>query len=115
MARLGSILPHMLTDVETEDSGEIVEYAKNAAYAYLLAAVELADKGGSVGGKQVRIVGKLQFRIIAELAGKWMQRADDYAMKNNIEVTDLLSMDRINNAIKKKFFVYDVMPSLIIE
>ena len=81
----------------------------------LLAAVELANKGGSVGGKPVRIVGKLQFRIIAELAGKWMQRADDYAMKNNIDVSDRLSMDRINNAIKKKFFMYDVMPSLIID
>lgn len=114
MARLAQILPHMLTDVETEDSAEVVEYAKEAAYAYLLAAVELANKGGSVGGKQVRIVGKLQFRIIAELAGKWMQRADDYAAKNGIEVGDRLSMDRINNAIKKKFFVYDVMPSLII-
>lgn len=115
MARLAQILPHMLTDVETEDSAEVVQYAKEAAYAYLLAAVELANKGGSVGGKQVRIVGKLQFRIIAELAGKWMQRADDYAMKNNIDVSDRLAMDRINNAIKKKFFMYDVMPSLIID
>lgn len=115
MARLAQILPHMLTDVETEDSAEVVQYAKEAAYAYLLAAVELANKGGSVGGKPVRIVGKLQFRIIAELAGKWMQRADDYAMKNNIDVSDRLSMDRINNAIKKKFFMYDVMPSLIID
>lgn len=115
MARLAQILPHMLTDVETEDSAEVVQYAKEAAYAYLLAAVELANKGGSVGGKQVRIVGKLQFRIIAELAGKWMQRADDYAMKNNIDVSDRLSMDRINNAIKKKFFMYDVIPSLIID
>lgn len=115
MARLAQILPHMLTDVETEDSAEVVEYAKEAAYAYLLAAVELANKGGSVGGKQVRIVGKLQFRIIAELAGKWMQRADDYAMKNNIDVSDRLALDRINNAIKKKFFMYDVMPSLIID
>lgn len=115
MARLAQILPHMLTDVETEDSAEVVQYAKEAAYAYLLAAVELANKGGSVGGKSVRIVGKLQFRIIAELAGKWMQRADDYAMKNNIDVSDRLSMDRINNAIKKKFFMYDVMPSLIID
>lgn len=115
MARLAQILPHMLTDVETEDSAEAVEYAKEAAYAYLLAAVELANKGGSVGGKPVRIVGKLQFRIIAELAGKWMQRADDYAMKNNIDVSDRLSMDRINNVIKKKFFMYDVMPSLIID
>lgn len=113
MARLAQILPHMLTDVETEDSAEVVEYAKEVAYAYLLAAVELANKGGSVGGKAVRIIGKLQFRIIAELAGKWMQRADDYAAKNNIEVSDRLSLDRINNAIKKKFFVYDVMPSLI--
>lgn len=115
MARLAQILPHMLTDVETEDSAEVVQYAKEAAYAYLLAAVELANKGGSVGGKPVRIVGKLQFRIIAELAGKWMQRADDYAMKNNIDVSDRLAMDRINNAIKKKFFMYDVMPSLIID
>lgn len=115
MARLAQILPHMLTDVETEDSAEVVQYAKEAAYAYLLAAVELANKGGSVGGKPVRIVGKLQFRIIAELAGKWMQRADDYAIKNNIDVSDRLSMDRINNAIKKKFFIYDVMPSLIID
>lgn len=115
MARLAQILPHMLTDVETEDSAEVVQYAKEAAYAYLLAAVELANKGGSVGGKSVRIVGKLQFRIIAELAGKWMQRADDYAMKNNIDVSDRLAMDRINNAIKKKFFMYDVMPSLIID
>lgn len=115
MARLAQILPHMLTDVETEDSAEVVQYAKEAAYAYLLAAVELANKGGSVGGKQVRIVGKLQFRIIAELAGKWMQRADDYAMKNNIDVSNRLAMDRINNAIKKKFFMYDVMPSLIID
>ena len=115
MARLAQILPHMLTDVETEDSAEVVQYAKEAAYAYLLAAVELANKGGSVGGKPVRIVGKLQFRIIAELAGKWMQRADDYAMKNNIDVSDRLSMDRINNAIKKRFFMYDVMPSLIID
>ena len=115
MARLAQILPHMLTDVETEDSAEVVQYAKEAAYAYLLAAVELANKGGSVGGKPVRIIGKLQFRIIAELAGKWMQRADDYAMKNNIDVSDRLSMDRINNAIKKKFFMYDVMPSLIID
>ena len=115
MARLAQILPHMLTDVETEDSAEVVQYAKEAAYAYLLAAVELANKGGSVGGKPVRIVGKLQFRIIAELAGKWMQRADDYAIKNNIDVSDRLSMDRINNAIKKKFFMYDVMPSLIID
>lgn len=114
MARLAQILPHMLTDVETEDSAEVVAYAKEAAYAYLLAAVELANKGGSVGGKPVRIVGKLQFRIIAELAGKWMQRADDYAMKNNIDVSDRLAMDRVNNAIKKKFFVYDVMPSLVI-
>lgn len=113
MARLAQILPHMLTDVETEDSAQVVEYAKEVAYAYLLAAVELASKGGSVGGKAVRIIGKLQFRIIAELAGKWMQRADDYAAKNNIEVSDRLSLDRINNAIKKKFFVYDVMPSLI--
>lgn len=115
MARLAQILPHMLTDVETEDSAEVVQYAKEAAYAYLLAAVELANKGGSVGGKPVRIVGKLQFRIIAELAGKWMQRADDYAMKNNIDVSDRLALDRINNAIKKKFFMYDVMPSLIID
>lgn len=115
MARLGSILPNMLTDVETEDSAEVVEYAKNAAYAYLLAAVELANKGGKVGGKTVRIIGKLQFRIIAELAGKWMQRADDYATKNGIEVSDKLSLDRINNAIKKNFFVFDVMPSLIID
>ena len=115
MARLAQILPHMLTDVETEDSAEVVQYAKEAAYAYLLAAVELANKGGSVGGKPVRIVGKLQFRIIAELAGKWMQRADDYASKNNIDVSDRLAMDRINNAIKKKFFMYDVMPSLIID
>lgn len=113
MARLGSILPNMLTDVETEDSAEVVEYAKNAAFAYLLAAVELANKGGKVSGKTVRIVGKLQFRIIAELAGKWMQRADDYAMKNHIEITDKLSLDRINNSIKKSFFVFDVMPSLI--
>lgn len=115
MARLAQILPHMLTDVETEDSAEVVQYAKEAAYAYLLAAVELANKGGSVGGKPVRIVGKLQFRIIAELAGKWMQRADDYAIKNNIDVSDRLALDRINNAIKKKFFMYDVMPSLIID
>lgn len=115
MARLAQILPHMLTDVETEDSAEVVQYAKEAAYAYLLAAVELANKGGSVGGKPVRIVGKLQFRIIAELAGKWMQRADDYASKNNIDVSDRLALDRINNAIKKKFFMYDVMPSLIID
>lgn len=115
MARLAQILPHMLTDVETEDSAEVVNYAKEAAYAYLLAAVELANKGGSVGGKPVRIVGKLQFRIIAELAGKWMQRADDYASKNNIDVSDRLAMDRINNAIKRKFFMYDVMPSLIID
>lgn len=115
MARLAQILPHMLTDVETEDSAEVVEYAKEAAYAYLLAAVELANKGGSVGGKPVRIVGKLQFRIIAELAGKWMQRADDYASKNNIDVSDRLALDSINNAIKRKFFMYDVMPSLIID
>ena len=115
MARLAQILPHMLTDVETEDSAEVVEYAKEAAYAYLLAAVELANKGGSVGGKPVRIVGKLQFRIIAELAGKWMQRADDYASKNSIDVSDRLALDSINNAIKRKFFMYDVMPSLIID
>lgn len=113
MARLAQILPHMLTDVETEDSVEVVEYAKKAAYAYLLAAVELASKGGSVGGKPVRIVGKLQFRIIAELAGKWMQRADDYAVKHNIENIDRLALDTINNAIKRNFFIFDVMPSLI--
>lgn len=115
MARLAQILPHMLTDVETEESAEVVDYAKKAAYAYLLAAVELAAKGGSVGGKPVRIVGKLQFRIIAELAGKWMQRADDYAIKHNMENIDRLALDTINNAIKRNFFIYDVMPSLVID
>lgn len=115
IARLGSILPNMLTDVETEDSTEVVQYAKNVAYAYLMAAVDLNKNNGTVAGKPVRIVGKLQFRIIAELAGKWMQRADDYAVKNNISGTDKKTLNMINNAIKRNFFVFDVLPSLIID
>lgn len=114
IARLGQILPNMLTDVETEDSAEVVQYAKNVAYAYLMAAVDLAKNGGSVAGKPVKIIGKMQFRIIAELAGKWMQRADNYAVKHGIEGTDKDTLNKINNAIKLNFFVFDVMPSLVI-
>lgn len=112
LARLSEILPNLLTDVETESSMELVEYAKKAAYAYLIAAVDIADKGGSVKGVPVIINQKLQFRIIAELAGKWMQRADSYAEEHNITRQDKLTLDTINNAIKMNFFIFDVIPSL---
>lgn len=112
LARLSEILPNLLTDVETESSMELVNYAKKAAYAYLIAAVDLADKGGSVKGIPVVISQKLQFRIIAELAGKWMQRADSYAEEHNITRQDKLTLDTINNAIKMNFFIFDVIPSL---
>ena len=112
LARLSEILPNLLTDVETESSAELVEYAKKAAYAYLIAAVDIADKGGSVKGVPVVINQKLQFRIIAELAGKWMQRADSYAEEHNITRQDKLTLDTINNAIKMNFFIFDVIPSL---
>lgn len=114
IARLGSILPNMLTDVETEDSKKMVEYAKNVAYAYLMAAIDLYKNGGQVGGKPVRIEGKLQFRIIAELAGKWMQRVDDYMIKHNLSGDDSALLNKINNEIKRNFFIFDVMPSLVI-
>lgn len=112
LARLSEILPNLLTDVETESSMEIVEYAKKVAFANLIAAVDIANHGGAVKGKRVIIDQKLQFRIIAELAGKWMQRADDYAEKNGITTQDRLTLDRINNDIKMNFFVFDVIPSL---
>ena len=112
LARLSEILPNLLTDVETESSMELVEYAKKAAYAYLIAAVDIADNGGSVKGVPVIINQKLQFRIIAELAGKWMQRADSYAEEHNITRQDKLTLDTINNAIKMNFFIFDVIPSL---
>ena len=112
LARLSQILPNLLTDVETESSADLVEYAKEAAYAHLLAACDIAKNGGSFRGKPVIIDQKLQFRIIAELAGKWMQRADNYAEKMGISVNDRLSLDRIANEIKKNFFYFDVIPSL---
>ncbi len=112
LARLSEILPNLLTDVETESSMAIVEYAKKVAFANLIAAVDIANHGGAVKGKRVIIDQKLQFRIIAELAGKWMQRADDYAEKNGIRSQDRLTLDRINNDIKMNFFVFDVIPSL---
>jgi hypothetical protein len=112
LARLSEILPNLLTDVETESSMEIVEYAKKVAFANLIAAVDIANHGGAVKGKRVIIDQKLQFRIIAELAGKWMQRADDFAEKNGIRSQDRLTLDRINNDIKMNFFVFDVIPSL---
>ena len=112
LARLSEILPNLLTDVETESSMAIVEYAKKVAFANLIAAVDIANHGGAVKGKRVVIDQKLQFRIIAELAGKWMQRADDYAEKNGIRSQDRLTLDRINNDIKMNFFVFDVIPSL---
>jgi hypothetical protein len=112
LARLSEILPNLLTDVETESSMEVVEYAKKVAFANLIAAVDIANHGGAVKGKRVIIDQKLQFRIIAELAGKWMQRADDYAEKNGITTQDRLTLDRINNDIKMNFFVFDVIPSL---
>lgn len=112
LARLSQILPHLLTDVETESSSVLVEYAKKAAYAHLLAACDIAKNGGSFRGRPVVIDQKLQFRIIAELAGKWMQRADNYAEKMGISVDDRLSLDRIANDIKKNFFYFDVIPSL---
>ena len=112
LARLSEILPNLLTDVETESSHQVVDYAKKVAFANLVAAVDIANHGGAVRGKRVVIDQKLQFRIIAELAGKWMQRADDYAEKNNISGTDRLTLDRINNDIKMNFFIFDVIPSL---
>lgn len=112
MTRLAQILPNLLTDVETEASPHMVDYAKKVAYAYLLAAVDIANNSGSVAGKQVVISGPLQFRIIAELAGKWMQRVDDYMIKNNISDESDGTLNRINNDIKMNFFLYDVIPSL---
>lgn len=112
MARLAQILPNLLTDVETEASPHLVDYAKKVAYAYLLAAVDIANNGGSVGGRTVKITQPLQFRIIAELAGKWMQRVDDYMIKNGINDESDAILNDINNQIKRKFFVFDVIPSL---
>lgn len=112
MARLAQILPNLLTDVETEASPHLVDYAKKVAYAYLLAAVDIANNGGSVSGRTVKITQPLQFRIIAELAGKWMQRVDDYMIKNGINDESDAILNDINNQIKRKFFVFDVIPSL---
>lgn len=112
MARLAQILPNLLTDVETEASPHLVDYAKKVAYAYLLAAVDIANNGGSVSGRTVKITQPLQFRIIAELAGKWMQRIDDYMIKNGINDESDAILNDINNQIKRKFFVFDVIPSL---
>lgn len=112
MARLAQILPNLLTDVETEASPHLVDYAKKVAYAYLLAAVDIANNGGSVSGRTVKITQPLQFRIIAELAGKWMQRVDDYMIKNEINDESDAILNDINNQIKRKFFVFDVIPSL---
>lgn len=112
LARLSEILPNLLTDVETESSQEMVEYAKKVAYANLLAAVDIAQHNGSYRGRAVVIDQKLQFRIIAELAGKWMQRADSYAEKNGIIGTDRLTLDHIANDVKKDYFYFDVIPSL---
>lgn len=112
MARLAQILPNLLTDVETEASPHMVDYAKKVAYAYLLAAVDISNNGGSVSGRAVKITAPLQFRVIAELAGKWMQRVDNYMMKNGIDDESEETLNNINNQIKHKFFVFDVIPSL---
>lgn len=114
LARLSEILPNLLTDVETESSKELVDYAKKIAYANLIAAVDINKNNGSFGGKPVAITTKLEFRLIAELAGKWMQRADNFASKNNIDGFDSKTLNYIANSIKKQFFFYDVMPTLVL-
>lgn len=112
IARVGEILPNLLSDLETETSKFMIEYAKKAAYAYLCAAVELDAKGQSVNGVRVKITAPLQFRLIAELAGKWLQRADSYAMQHGIEPKDERTLNMINNAIKIPFFIRGVIPTL---
>lgn len=114
LARLSEILPNLLTDVETESSRELVDYAKKIAYANLIAAVDINKNNGSFGGKPVAITRKLEFRLIAELAGKWMQRADNFASKNNINGFNNKTLNTIANSIKKQFFFYDVMPTLVL-
>ena len=111
LAHLGDILPNLITDVETEDPDWMIQYAKKVAYAYLIAAVDIDNAGGSVQGVRCKITIPLQFRIIAELAGKWCMRANRFITKNNLDYSEK-SLPKVDKAIRSMFFVRDVIPSL---
>lgn len=112
MARLYEILPGMLLDVDSEDSKEDIIFARNQAYAYLAAAVQISESGLRVAGVPVNINRQLEFRAIADLAGRWLLHYDLYCTRNNVVIKNDDDRNAVNNKIKVKFMVNEVIPYL---
>ena len=106
LARLLKILPNMLKDVESSNSLDEINYAKNIAYAYITAAVEL-DKQGLI-----KISRPLEFRLISEFAGRWLLYHDLWCQQNNFKPQSDEDRNTVNNNIKFSFFKNEVVPYL---
>lgn len=108
LVRMGSILDNFDISKHTYIPKDLITDVKNEVFKLFSIAVNLFLGGKQIFGTTVKINRQLQFRMVSDLASKWIMTADTYCARNNIELTHE-TFPEIAQAIEKKFFLYKVM------
>lgn len=107
IARLRKIIGTMNVNQEGAHSKEDAEWAKKVVYGLLCILVEAYESGANLGGTEVILGGKLQFRLVPQLVDKWMSMVYKYIERNG-----KADHKKIEGAIMKRFITLYALPSL---
>ena len=105
---MGSILDNFDISKHTFIPKDLITDVKNEVFKLFSIAVNLFLGGKQIFGTTVKINRQLQFRMVSDLASKWIMTADTYCAKNGLELTHE-TFPEIAQAIEKKFFLFKVM------
>ena len=103
------VIPGLMKDSETKLDPALVEKMKLLMYMYMQRMIAL--EGKPFMGEIVTINLSLQFRLFAELAGKWLAQAMSYCRKNSISLS-VDTFEIVAAAIEARFLKGFLLPTL---
>lgn len=109
IAHCADVIPGMMLDLETSLPQELIISIRDLMYGYATLIIEM--KGQKIGPNWpvIKVNLPLQFRLFAEMAGKWLAIAKAYCRRNKMELTSK-TFPIVQKAIEARFLMTFIIP-----